>query len=66
MKVKQKKLKAFLHKYDPRMYMMRGVRKVVGGIYTVSDRVKDKLHENTMALDNPFSAKFYADRCNIQ
>lgn len=66
MMLKHRRMKAFFHKHNPRGFIERGVRKMVGGIYTVSDRVRDKIAESTMALDNPFSAQFYEDRCIIQ
>ncbi|CAG9569455.1 unnamed protein product [Danaus chrysippus] len=66
MMLRQRKMKAFFHRHNPRACIERGVRKMVGGIYTVSDKVRDKIAESTMALDNPFSAQFYEDRCIIQ
>ncbi|CAG4970456.1 unnamed protein product [Colias eurytheme] len=66
MMLRHRKMKAFFIKHNPRCFIEKSVRKVVGGIYTVSDRVRDKIAESTLALDNPFSAHFYEDRCIIQ
>ncbi|CAK1541126.1 unnamed protein product [Leptosia nina] len=66
MKLRHRQMKAFFIKHNPRSYIQRSVRRVVGGIYNVSDKVRDKIAESTLALDNPFSAQFYEDRCIIQ
>lgn len=66
MALKQRRMRAFIHKHSPKNFLEKGMRKMVGGIYTVSDKVRDKIAESTMALDNPFSTQFYEDRCNIQ
>ncbi|PZC78358.1 hypothetical protein B5X24_HaOG202264 [Helicoverpa armigera] len=66
MALRHRKMKAFFHRHNPKMFIAKGVRKVVGGIYIVSDKVRDKIAESTLALDNPFSAQFYEDRCTIQ
>lgn len=64
--LRHRKMKAFLHRHSPKIYLIKSMRKMVGGIYNVSDKVKDKIAESTLALDNPFSAHFYGDRCCIQ
>lgn len=64
--LRHRRMKAFLHKHSPKIYIEKSMRKMVGGIYSVSDKVKDKIAESTLALDNPFSAHFYGDRCCIQ
>ncbi|VVC90292.1 unnamed protein product [Leptidea sinapis] len=66
MMLRQRKMKAFFIRHNPRFAIEKGVRKFVGGIYNVSDKVRDKIAVSTLALDNPFSAQFYEDRCIIQ
>ncbi|KOB66572.1 DNA-binding protein [Operophtera brumata] len=64
--LQNRKMKAFFHKHNPKVIIHRGMKRMVGRIYTVSDKVLDKMAENNMALDNPFSVQFYQDRCTIQ
>lgn len=64
--LRQRKVKAFFVNHDPRPYFGKQVRKVVEQIYAVSDRVKDKIAESPLVVDNPFNKQFYQDRCSIQ
>lgn len=63
---KNSQIKAIFHKQNPQKIIHRGVKRTVGPITTTSNRLRDKIAENTLVLNNPFSSQFYLDRCSVQ